>query len=143
MLLTIFFDDQYWVAVVEWQAEDRLRAARHIFGTEPGMAEIFAFVLYELDGLIDQASTADHAARTLPPEELLAIRRRSPKRRMREAARALDQRGASTAAEEALRIELEQRKQQRRAETRAERLAEQERKYNIAREKAKQRHRGH
>lgn len=141
MLLTIFFDDQYWVAVVEWQAEDRLRAARHIFGTEPGMAEVFAFVLYELDGLIQQASADDRIVGTALLDQQPGPHR-SPKRRLREAARALDQRGASSAAQEALRLELEARKQERRAQNRVERLAEQERKYRLAREKARQRHRG-
>ena len=48
--LTIFFEDPFWVAVVERQADGRLQAARHLFGGEPTPAEVLAFVLRRLSG---------------------------------------------------------------------------------------------
>jgi hypothetical protein len=132
--LTIFFEDPFWVGVVEWLEGDQLQAARVVFGGEPSAPEVYEFVLCEYYRL-------DPTAALATPEALPA-RRRNPKRAAREAAAARQERGPSTYAQEALKLELEQRKVERRAHRRAERDAEQARRFALARQKARERHRG-
>jgi len=132
--LTIFFEDPFWVGVVERQADGALRAARHVFGAEPAPAEVLEFVLCRLNRLLEQSRVAV----AIDP----AARRVNPKRAAREAARALAQRGSSTQSQEALRLELEQNKQIHRQRSMAERDAESNYKRRLKVENAKARHRG-
>jgi hypothetical protein len=138
MKLTVFFDGQFWVGVVEGQTDDGLKVARHLFGAEPTDTEVFAFVQLALPALLDGATVAlagkpDVSA---PP----TINR---KRRKREAAAEAQARGVSTYAQEVLKREMEARKQYRQRSTRQQQ--EEERDYKRARktQKAKEKLRGH
>jgi hypothetical protein len=133
--LTIFFEDPFWVGVVERQEQGALVAARHLFGAEPAPAEVLEFVLYRMSRLLEGASVAVKAM----PAEPRAI---NPKRAARVASRALAQRGSSTQAQEALRLQLEQNKRIRRQRTKAERDADAERRRQLKLQRAKARHRG-
>jgi hypothetical protein len=133
--LTIFFDDPLWVGVVERQADGALQAARHLFGAEPGPAEVLAFVLREMSHLVERSSIAV----AVDAAERRAV---NPKRAAREACKALAQRGSSTQSQEALRLQLEQNKQIHKQRGKAEREAEADYKRQLKVEKAKARHRG-
>jgi hypothetical protein len=133
--LTIFFEDPFWVGVVERQADGALMAARHLFGTEPAPAEVLELVLGQMSRLIERSSVAI-------PIDVPERRAVSPKRAAREARRALVQRGSSTPAQEAIRIQLEQSKQLHKPRSNAEREAEANYKRQLKVEKAKARHRG-
>jgi hypothetical protein len=133
--LTIFFEDPFWVAVVERQAEGALQAIRQVFAAEPAPAEVLEFVLYRMTHLLEQSSVAVLVEAT----ERRAV---NPKRAAREAGRALAQRGSSTQSQEALRLQLEQNKQIRRQRSRSEREAEASYKRQLKVEKTKARHRG-
>jgi hypothetical protein len=39
-----YFEDPFWVGVVECQAGGALQAARHVFGAEPSPGEMLVFV---------------------------------------------------------------------------------------------------
>lgn len=136
MQLTVYFDGQFWVGLAEMQTGSEIRAARHVFGPEPASADVLAFVQRRLQALLDSVHTG------VATEEPLQ-RPRNPKRAAREAARLLNERGGSTAAQEALRLAIESRAVQHGEQTRAERAAEAERIYALRRAKAKERHRGH
>jgi Protein of unknown function (DUF2992) len=41
-----FFEDPFWVGLIEEGVDGRLRVGRHVFGAEPTNAQIFDFVLY-------------------------------------------------------------------------------------------------
>ena len=75
--------------------------------------------------------------------ELPGARPASPKRAAREAARQLAQRGGTTQAQEALRLQIEQNKAERKRRSRAAREAEEDYKRQVKVQKAKDRHRGH
>jgi len=78
--LTVYYDGQFWVALVERENDGMLEVARHVFGPEPSLPEIEALVngpgwshLHFMPaGSLDTRDTA------LPA---------NPKRRQREAAR--------------------------------------------------------
>jgi hypothetical protein len=133
--LTIFFEEPFWVGVVERQADGELQAARHVFGAEPAPAEVLEFVLHRINRLLEQSSVAVAIDTT-------KRRAASPKRAAREAAWALAQRGSSTQSQEVLRLQLEQKKQIHKQRSKAERLADADYKRQLKIEKARARHRG-
>lgn len=141
MFLTIYFDGQFWMGLIECvddahSGASRLRVARHVFGPEPSDIEVLEFVQSRL------LEVASHATVEVAVErKLKAIR--NPKQAAREAAKIMHQPIISTKAQQALQLQHEQNKQQRHECTKAEREAEEERRREIKREKAKQRHRGH
>jgi len=45
MQLIIYYDGQYWAGVLDESAGSRLRACRHIFGTEPHNDEVLKFAV--------------------------------------------------------------------------------------------------
>lgn len=133
--LTVYFEDPFWVGVVEWLSAGELRAARQIFGGEPSPGEVHEFVLRDLARLLDRPAVALEVAP-------VPARAPSPKRAAREAARTVSARGASTRSQQALQLQLEQHKRERQRHSRAERDAEAERRRQIKLQKAKARHRG-
>lgn len=138
MQLTVFFDGQFWVGVVEAQTDNGLKVARHLFGAEPTDTEVFAFVQRALPALLDEASVAipNEAAVSAPSGV-------SPKRRKREAAAAVQARGVSTYAQDMLKQEMEARRQERHSTTRQEQDEERGYKRVHKVQKAKEKHRGH
>ncbi|MDU2239331.1 MAG: YjdF family protein [Paenibacillus sp.] len=136
MKLTVFHDGQFWIGVVEAQDRGKLKAARHIFGKEPQDEEILEFIRYRLDSLLERL-TQEVAVKPGEPKRV------SPKRLARQAAAELNRKGASTFAQEAIRLEYEQRKRTRKLESREQREAEQARLRELKVRKAKEKHRGH
>ena len=136
MYLTVYFDGQFWIGLVECADADRLRAARHIFGAEPSEVEVLNFVQHDL---LDVAARA-----TVSVEIETSVKSvHNPKRAAREAAKIMRQPAISTRAQIALKLQHEQNKHDNRQRTKADRGAAADRKREIAREKAKQRQRGH
>ncbi|WP_405783641.1 YjdF family protein [Streptomyces sp. NBC_00859] len=138
---TLCFEAPFWVGILEIAEAGELRATRHLFGHEPTDAELYQFLLCHGQRLLERAD-ADPAV----PEESRRLARANPKRAMRLAAREaarVAEGQHSTASQEAIRLEGEQRVSQRAKESRKRKEKEAERKYAIARAKRKQRKRGH
>jgi len=135
MKLTVFFEGQFWVGVVEDANNGKLRAYRHIFGAEPYDADVLEFVQHEL--LKRMECISQNVDIKVSHE-----RRINPKRLARQAAEETAQRGISDKAKQALMNELDHRKKVRQVITREMREAEKDRKREIAVQKAKAKHRG-
>ncbi|ATO48060.1 YjdF family protein [Brevibacillus laterosporus] len=137
MKLTVLYDGQFWVGVIEYEEKNKLKAARNLFGAEPKDAEILEFVQKDLRDLLDRATIS--AVLALDKKE----RRINPKRMIREARKEINNRGVSTKAEQAIQQDLEKRKKERKvlSKERKEEIATYKR--EVARRKAKEKHRGH
>ncbi|WP_282941584.1 YjdF family protein [Paenibacillus sp. RC67] len=137
MKLTVFFDEQlqFWVGVVEDEDNNRIKAVRHLFGKEPKEAEILDFIHHDMQRLLDSAT---QTLQTIPRGE----RRINPKRMSRIAAREVQQRGASTYAQQVISLEYEHRKMERKSDSKRRQEELNERKYALRVQKAKQKHRG-
>jgi hypothetical protein len=136
---TLNYDGQFWIGLVEFHADDGVRAARHLFGSEPNNAELLAFAAgREFDQLAHRA----HAAPAVPDDQRPS-QRINWKRLARAAAREQQQIGAGTAAQQALKADLMQRLAQSGAKQKATREADAEHRRAVARAKAKAKHRGH
>jgi hypothetical protein len=136
MRLTILFDAPYWIGLLEVERDGCLYAAQHIFGAEPSDQEVHEFVNRDLLRL--QASMTIG----IPIEQQVAQKHLNPKRAQREVRQQLAEQGISSKAQEAMRIQLEQNKRQSIQVSREQRETLREYKRDIAREKAKARHKG-
>ena len=77
--LTVYHDGQFWVGLAERVEDGRYGAARIVFGAEPSDEEILRFVASEWEKL---SFFGDDPAKANEPAK-------DPKRRAREAAKAL------------------------------------------------------
>ena len=136
MKLTVYYEGQYWVGVAEQIIDGKTRAIQHIFGAEPQDEEVLKFVNQHLFKLFCQTNAIVTAPRLIP-------RKNNPKRLAREAAREVKSVGVSTHAQQAIKLEQEQRKKIRRKTSKEQKELEKERKWQLNRQKAKAKHQGH
>jgi hypothetical protein len=135
MRLTIYFDGQFWVGVFEEVCNAKLKACRCVFGLEPGDADVLELVNRRMLGLIVKSSqliaTKDYIERKI-----------NPKRVARLAAEEMNKTGISTKAQLALQLEHEQRKKDQVIFTKQQKEALEAQKWELRKEKAKEKHRG-
>jgi len=136
MTFTVFFDAPFWVGILEEERDGLLYIARHIFGAEPSEQEVLEFVQRDFDSLWSQMTVGIEI-------EAIQIHPINPKRAQREVRKTMAAAPLSTKAQEAMRVQIEHNKQERKIQSRANRDAEREYKRQVAREKAKAKHRGH
>ena len=132
-MLTVFFEEPFWVGLFERVEDGRLTACRVVFGAEPRDPEILALILKDYAHLRFSPAVAA-AAKPTPANR---------KRAQRQIARQLRQPGAGTKAQQALKLQQAQGKQARKAKTRAEKTAQAERRFALKQQQRKEKHRGH
>ena len=131
-ILTVFFEDPFWVGVFERYEGGMLSVCKVTFGAEPSGQEIYELILHQYRHL--RFGPAVGAA--------CKAEARSPKRRQRQAAQLLAQSGAGTKAQQALATQREQSKQERGQAARRRRAEEQQRRFEQKQQKKKQKHKG-
>ena len=131
--LTVYHDGQFWVGLAEHVEDGRYGVARIVFGAEPSDEEILRFVTSEWEKL---SFFGGDSAKANEPA-------RNPKRRAREAAKALKRPAVSTKAQQALTAQREAMKRES-AQARSQRRADEvEARFEQRKLKRKQKHRGH
>ncbi|WP_216400482.1 YjdF family protein [Arcanobacterium phocae] len=131
--LTVYHDGQFWVGLAEHVEGGRYGVARIVFGAEPSNEEILRFVVNKWAKL---SLFGDKATETSKPAK-------NPKRRAREAAKALKQPAMGTKAQQALANQRETMKRES-AQARSRRRADEaEARFEQRKLKRKQKHRGH
>ena len=130
--LTVYHDGQFWVGLAEHVEDGRYGVARTVFGAEPPDEEILRFVV----GKWAKLSFFGHDSTEANPAK-------NPKRRSREAAKALKQPAMGTKAQQALANQRETMKRES-VRARSQRRAEEaEARFEQRKLKRKQKHRGH
>lgn len=131
--LTVYHDGQFWVGLAEHVEGGRYGVARIVFGAEPSDEEILRFVASEWKKL---SFFGDEATETSKPAK-------NPKRRAREAAKALKRPAVSAKAQQALANQHETMKRES-AQTRSQRRADEaEARFEQRKLKRKRKQRGH
>lgn len=131
--LTVYHDGQFWIGLAEHVEDGRHGVVRIAFGVEPSNEEILRFVASEWERL---PFFGDEATETSKPAK-------NPKRRAREAAKALKRTAASTKAQQALAAQREAMKRES-AQARSQRRADEaEARFEQRKLKRRQKHRGH
>lgn len=131
--LTVYHDGQFWVGLAERVEGGRYGAARSVIGAEPSNEEILRFVVSKWAKLSFFCHGPAEASKPA----------KNPKRRAREAAKALKQPAMSTKAQQALANQRETMKRKS-AQARSQRRADEaEARFEQRKLKRKQKHRGH
>ena len=133
-MLTVFFEDPFWVGVFEKQHEGSISVARHVFGGEPTDTEVYHFILTRYWD-VKYSSPAEGVLEERKPA--------NPKRLQREAAKLMKQKGISTQSQELMRLEREKNKQQRQSVSKVQRDAEALEMFRLKQEKKREKHKGH
>lgn len=131
--LTLYHDGQFWVGLVEHVEDGKLGVARIVFGAEPSDTEILEFIVNGWEEL-------SFCGNEEPDKPKIA---KNPKRRMREAAKALSKPAMSTKAQQAL---SEQRESMKEQSVHRRSLKKQEKKrerFKLREAKRREKHRGH
>ena len=131
--LTVYHDGQFWVGLAERVEDGRYGVARIVFGAEPSNEEILRFVVNKWAKL---AFFGDDPTEASKPAK-------NPKRRAREASRALKQPAMGTKAQQALASQRETMKRES-VRARSQRRADKaEARFEQRKLRRKQKHRGH
>ena len=131
--LTVYHDGQFWVGLAEHVEDGRYGAARIVFGAEPSDEEILRFVVGKWEKL---SFFGDDPAKANEPA-------RNPKRRAREAAKALKRPAMSTKAQQALANQREAMKRESAQARRQRHVEKADARFEQRKLKRKQKHRGH
>ncbi|MBL4935632.1 YjdF family protein [Clostridium sp. YIM B02515] len=132
--LTVFFEGIFWVGVFEKISEERYEAARVVFGSEPKDYEVYDFILKNFNRINFISSTE---------LEVFEEKRINPKRLQREVKKEVENSGASTKAQLAVKEQYEQLKLQRKMLSKEEKEEQLKRKFDLRQQKKKEKHRGH
>ena len=136
MNLTIFFNGQFWVGLIERYSGSRFYSSIYTFGEEPKDGEILHFVNHSLQRITDSQTESINGTN-------VKASKMNPKRINKLARLAVNKNPLSTKAQEAIRIQMEKDKKQKQKKSKEEKLEMEEIKRRKAVEKAKQKHLGH
>ncbi|MED4170618.1 YjdF family protein [Priestia megaterium] len=136
MSLTIYHDGQFWVGIIEFVEDGKLRAFRYVFGAEPKDKEILDFIYYKLQDIINQSV---HSGLDVKGKSNKKI---NPKRLQRQVAKQINKVGVSTKAQEAMKQEYEERKKSKKKRAKQYREELKEQKYLMKKQKARAKHKG-
>lgn len=131
--LTVYHDGQFWVGLAEHVEDGRYGVARIVFGAEPSNEEILHFITGKwamLSFFGDEPTEASKPAK-------------NPKRRAREASRALKQPAMGTKAQQTLASQRDAMKRESIRARSQRRADEAEARFEQRKLKRKQKHRGH
>jgi hypothetical protein len=107
--LTVFFDDPFWVGVVERLDEGLLETSRVVFGAEPKDYEVYFFILENY-----------YRLKFSRPIEVEAMpeKRINPKRLQRKIRKETSGSGIGTKAQQAMKLEHDARKKEKKTASR-------------------------
>lgn len=131
--LTVYHNGQFWVGLAEHVEGGRYGVARIVFGAEPSDEEILRFVVGKWEKL---TFFGDDVTGTSKPAK-------NPKRRAREAAKAIKQPAMSTKAQQALANQREAMKRESAQARNQRRTEEAKARFEQRTLKRKRKHRGH
>lgn len=130
---TLLFQPPFWVGLAErWDAEG-YRVSRTVFGPEPTQPQLYQWLLANWHRLEFSAPAEDGGPRPVSA---------NPKRARRQAARALQARGTGTQAQRALAAQRERDARAREAERRAARRTQEEERFQLRKQKKREKRRG-
>ena len=133
---TVYFDGQLWVGLATRERQGTTEVARVVFGPEPSERELFEWARDHFHDLAFRQ--ADSAMGPLLKDRATG----NPKRRQREARKALNEEGTRTRAQAAWQMAFEAEKGVRQSETRARRRELADERYAQRVEKRKRAKRG-
>ena len=133
LVLTVYFEEPFWVGVFEHTYLGKTSAAKVTFGAEPKDNEVYGYFLGHYEELRFSPAVATAASKTVS----------NPKRLQREAKKQTAAKGIGTKSMQALKLLQEQNKLERQVRSRERKEAEKARKFELKQQKKSEKHRGH
>ena len=130
--VTVFFEDPFWVCVLEREENGRLSACKLTLGGEPTDGQMYELLLSCWRGLVFSPAVAAR----------MRTDGGNPKRRQRMAASALENRGVGTKAQQAVKAQQEAGKQSRLLARKTRTEEERQRLFALRQQKKKEKHKG-
>ena len=132
--LTVFFENPFWIGVLERTEDGRLEVCKITFGAQPKDYEVHEFLLRSWPQLVFSPAVDADTAQSM---------RINPKRMQRRISRQLMVPGIGTKAQQALKLQQEENKTLRIQKGRMQKEEEQQLKFELRQQKRKEKHRGH
>jgi hypothetical protein len=132
--MTVFFEEPFWIGLIERKTGKHCEYCKMIFGAEPHDYEVQNYLLKNWRLLKFSPSV----------EVKVSVNEHmNPKRVQREAQKEVLPTGIGTKAQQALKLQLEQGKQARKKKTHEMRELESEKLFELRQKKRLEKHRGH
>lgn len=132
--LTVYFEEPFWVGIVEREWNGQYEVCKITFGPEPKDYQLYNFFQKKWRHLT--------FSKAIEAEETAEMKC-NPKRMQRAINRQLQAQGVGTKAQQALKLQQEQNKLQRKADSKERREVEKERQFELKQQKRKEKHKGH
>ena len=133
LVLTVFFEEPFWVGVFEKTENGKLSVSKVVFGAEPRDNEVFEYFQKHYKELRFSPAVATVASKTVS----------NPKRMQREARKQTSASGIGTRSQQAIKLQQEQNKLIRKTKSREQKEAEKERQFELRQLKKNEKHKGH
>lgn len=130
--LRVFFEDPFWIGVVERVDGGRLSVCKVTFGAEPRDREVYEYFLKNYERLRFSPAV----------ETTVRELHGNPKRIQRKVQKQMAETGIGTKSQQALKLQHEQAKTVRREFGREQAEAKKQRKFELRQQKKKEKHRG-
>lgn len=134
--MTVYFDNPYWVAVLESVENDSIRICRIVYGQEPKDYQVQAFLSRNFRSL-KFSSPIEIGSGYIKQTPV------NPKRVQREINKLKAQKGISTKAQMALSKEREQNKKEKKKKSKETKDIEKKLQFEMKQNKKKQKRKGH
>lgn len=131
--LIVYFEDPFWVGVVERITGGKLSVSKVTFGAEPKDYEVQEYFLKNYYDL-HFSPAVDTVVKDV---------RKNPKRVQRDARKLVQETGVGTRSQQTLKLQQEQNKLKRKVLSREQKEAEEQRMFELKQQKKKEKHRGH
>ena len=131
--MTVFFENPFWVGVIERIDNEKLSVCKITFGAEPKDYEVYDFISREYCHLKFSPAVATVVKET----------KRNPKRMQRNAKKQMQENGIGTKSQQALKMQQEQTKQERKLRSREQKEADKQRMFELKQQKKREKHKGH
>ncbi|GKX65353.1 YjdF family protein [Inconstantimicrobium mannanitabidum] len=132
--LTVFFEDPFWIGVFEKVEDDKIEVSRVVFGQEPKDYEVYEFALKNLYKL----KFSEPMAIEKSPQIKI-----NPKRIQRKIRKTVEESGIGTKAQQALKLDYENKKSERKALSKERKEKKQQLKFEKKQQKKKSKKKGH
>lgn len=133
--LTLFFDGVIWIGFFERSSVENYSIARVVFHTEPSNQEILDYILYHYNELIFSSAIPNTGSTSIP--------KINPKRLQRLVQKEIETVGIGTKAQQALKLDQENRKLQRKSLSKLKKAEATEARFQLRQKKKKEKQKGH
>lgn len=132
--LTVMFEEPFWIGIYERECHEKYEVCKVTFGAEPKDFEVYEYMLKNIDKLMFSPSLE---------AEAMVEKRINPKRIQRIINKQMKNTGVGTKAQQALKLQHEQRKREKTVRSRKQKEEEKERLFQMKQKKRKEKHKGH